>query len=139
MGTGALFYKADLHIHSYGEGVGSYDVEDTTNTPSAIVDTAILKGLKVISITDHNEILNSIAAVQYAADKEILVISNPRRFLQRNICSIWGPNLLMTFSKPESNVIWANTPIPPYCSAIFRHSVIPWLQIDLPSFIDNFP
>lgn len=74
MGTGALFYKADLHIHSYGEGVGSYDVEDTTNTPSAIVDTAILKGLKVISITDHNEILNSIAAVQYAADKEILVI-----------------------------------------------------------------
>ena len=57
MGTGALFYKADLHIHSYGEGVGSYDVEDTTNTPSAIVDTAILKGLKVISITDHNEIL----------------------------------------------------------------------------------
>ena len=74
MGTGALFYKADLHIHSYGEGVGSYDVEDTTNTPSAIVDTAILKGLKVISITDHNEIFNSIAAVQYAADKEILVI-----------------------------------------------------------------
>ena len=74
MGTGALFYKADLHIHSYGEGVGSYDVEDTINTPSAIVDTAILKGLKVISITDHNEILNSIAAVQYAADKEILVI-----------------------------------------------------------------
>ena len=74
MGTGALFYKADLHIHSYGAGVGSYDVEDTTNTPSAIVDTAILKGLKVISITDHNEILNSIAAVQYAADKEILVI-----------------------------------------------------------------
>ena len=59
MGTGALFYKADLHIHSYGAGVGSYDVEDTTNTPSAIVDTAILKGLKVISITDHNEILNS--------------------------------------------------------------------------------
>lgn len=74
MGTGALFYKADLHIHSYGAGVGSYDVEDTTNTPSTIVDTAILKGLKVISITDHNEILNSIAAVQYAADKEILVI-----------------------------------------------------------------
>ena len=28
MGTGALFYKADLHIHSYGAGVGSYDVED---------------------------------------------------------------------------------------------------------------
>ena len=51
--------------------MGSYDVQDTTNTPSAIVDTAIAKGLKVISITDHNEILNSMAAVQYANGKDI--------------------------------------------------------------------
>ena len=31
----------------------------------------IAKGLKVISITDHNEILNSMAAVQYANGKDI--------------------------------------------------------------------
>lgn len=74
MSNGALFYKADLHIHSYGNGTGSYDVTDTTNTPQNIVDTAISKGLKVISITDHNEILNSLSAIQYAEDKNILVI-----------------------------------------------------------------
>lgn len=74
MSNGALFYKADLHIHSFGEGTGSYDVTDTSNTPQNIVDTAISKGLKVLSITDHNEILNSLSAIQYAADKDILVI-----------------------------------------------------------------
>ena len=58
MNDGAHFYKADLHIYSYGVGTGSYDVTDLTNTPQNIVDTAISKGLKVISITDHNEILN---------------------------------------------------------------------------------
>ncbi len=46
MSQGALFYRADLHIHSYGNGMGSNDVKDTTNTPNAIVDTAIAKGLK---------------------------------------------------------------------------------------------
>ena len=74
MNPGALFYKADLHIHSFGKGMGSYDVKDTTNTPQAIVDTAMKKGLKVISITDHNEIINSILAVQYSKEKDILVI-----------------------------------------------------------------
>lgn len=74
MNTGALFYKADLHIHSYGMGTGSFDVTDTTNTPQAIVDLAISKGLKIISITDHNQWLNSLAAVQYAVGKDILVV-----------------------------------------------------------------
>ena len=74
MSKGALFYKADLHIHSYGMGTGSYDVIDTTNTPQAIVDLALSKGLKVISITDHNQWLNSMAAVQYAVGKDLLVV-----------------------------------------------------------------
>ncbi len=74
MSKGALFYKADLHIHSYGVGTGSFDVNDTTNTPQAIVDLAITKGLKLISITDHNQWLNSLAAIQYAVGKEILVV-----------------------------------------------------------------
>lgn len=74
MSNGALFYKADLHIHSYGPGNGSFDVTDVSNTPQAIVDTAIEKGLNVISITDHNQYLNSQIAVQYAKGKDILVI-----------------------------------------------------------------
>ena len=75
MNKGALFYKADLHIHSFGHGTGSNDVTDTTNTPIAIVDTAIARGLSIISITDHNQILNSISAVQYAKGMDdILVI-----------------------------------------------------------------
>lgn len=43
-------------------GMGSYDVNDITNKPNAIVDTSIAKGLKVISIADHNEIMNIMAA-----------------------------------------------------------------------------
>ena len=73
MSNGALFYKADLHIHSFGP-TGSFDVTDTSNTPQNIVDTAISKGLKVISITDHNEIINSLTAIDYANGKDILVI-----------------------------------------------------------------
>ena len=71
--NGAHFVKADLHIHSYGNG-GSYDVTDSQMNPQNIVDTAIEKGLSVISITDHNASLNSCAAVQYAEGKNILVI-----------------------------------------------------------------
>ncbi len=72
--NGSKFIRADLHIHSYGFENGSYDVVDNTMTPENIVDTAIAKGLKVISITDHNEIGNSKIAIDYAKDKDILVI-----------------------------------------------------------------
>lgn len=71
--SGARFYKADLHIHSYGNE-GSFDVKDTKMTPENIVDTAIEKGLTIISITDHNEDRNVIKAVKYAENKNILVI-----------------------------------------------------------------
>lgn len=71
--SGASFYKADLHIHSYGEE-GSFDVVDTTMTPENIVDTAIEKGLSIISITDHNEDRNVKRAIKHAEGKNILVI-----------------------------------------------------------------
>ena len=70
---GAKFYKADLHIHSFGEE-GSFDVTDATMTPEGIVDTAIEKGLAIISITDHNEDRNVKRALKYAEGKNILVI-----------------------------------------------------------------
>ena len=73
MALGAHFLRADLHIHSYGE-FGSFDVKDHTMTPESIVDTAIQKGLKIISITDHNEIQNSNTAITHSEGKDILVI-----------------------------------------------------------------
>jgi predicted metal-dependent phosphoesterase TrpH len=52
---GARFFRADLHIHSFG---ASHDVRDQGMTPAAIIDTAISEGLGLIAITDHNEIAN---------------------------------------------------------------------------------
>ena len=73
MTAGARFLRADLHIHSFGE-FGSWDVDDHLMTPEAIVDTAITKGLSIISITDHNEIQNVNTAINYSKDKDILVV-----------------------------------------------------------------
>lgn len=74
LSSGAKFVRADLHIHSYGFDDGSYDVSDETLTPQNIVDTAITNGLKIISITDHNEITNCKHAIEYSIGKDILVI-----------------------------------------------------------------
>ncbi|GAB2944036.1 AAA family ATPase [Hymenobacter coalescens] len=70
---GAIFVRADLHIHSFGDE-GSFDVTDPDMTPENIVDTAIANGLKLIAITDHNEIGNVKRAIKYAEGKPILVI-----------------------------------------------------------------
>jgi predicted metal-dependent phosphoesterase TrpH len=57
-----------LHIHSYGADMGSFDVNDENMTPQNIVDTAIASDLETISVTDHNEILNSKAAINSFKD-----------------------------------------------------------------------
>lgn len=71
--SGALFRRADLHIHSFGDG-GSYDVTDATMTPERIVDTAIAERLDIIAITDHNQIANTRLALKHAASKNLLVV-----------------------------------------------------------------
>ena len=72
---GARFYRADLHIHSYGpNGMGSSDVDDSSMTPEAIVETAVGKGLGVISVTDHNVLENVSRAIEAANGKELLVV-----------------------------------------------------------------
>ncbi len=71
--NGAQFRRADLHIHSFGEG-GSYDVTDATMTPDGIVDTAKAEGLDLIAITDHNQIANIRPALKYAEGRGLLVI-----------------------------------------------------------------
>lgn len=71
--AGANFVRADLHIHSFGTG-GSYDVKDDQMTPQNIIDLAIKENIQVISITDHNEIGNVKAAIDYSMGKSIYVI-----------------------------------------------------------------
>ncbi len=68
---GARFYRADMHIHSYG---ASHDVRDATMTPQAIVATAAREGLAIIAITDHNEIGNVEAALLAAQGSGIYVV-----------------------------------------------------------------
>jgi PHP domain/AAA domain len=69
--AGARFFRADLHIHSHG---GSHDVKDVTMTPEAIVQRAIVEGLSIVAVTDHNEILNVPRASAAASGKPMLVI-----------------------------------------------------------------
>lgn len=69
--NGAQFLRADMHIHSFGS---SHDVRDTTATPSAIVASAIRDGLKIIAITDHNDIANVEAAIVAAIGSDLLVV-----------------------------------------------------------------
>ena len=71
--NGAVFRRADLHIHSFGPG-GSYDVTDVTMTPEAIVDTALRENLQVIAIADHNAAGNVRRAIARAHGQSILVV-----------------------------------------------------------------
>ena len=73
MTNGAKFHRGDLHIHSFGPD-GSYDVTDEQMTPQAIITKAIEKKLSIISITDHNKIANSIAAVNASEVYEELLV-----------------------------------------------------------------
>jgi AAA domain, putative AbiEii toxin, Type IV TA system len=73
LSRGARFYRADMHIHSFGPRTGSHDVKDSTMTPEAIVQTAIAEKLDIIAITDHNEIGNVEAAIA-AAGTDLLVV-----------------------------------------------------------------
>ena len=69
--SGAMFYRADLHIHSYG---GSHDVTDVAMTPENIVATAIAERISIISIADHNDISNVKLAIEIGARNGVIVI-----------------------------------------------------------------
>lgn len=69
--VGAMFYRADLHIHSYG---GSHDVTDAAMTPENIVATAAQESISVISIADHNDISNVQQAVEHGRRRGVTVI-----------------------------------------------------------------
>lgn len=60
---------ADLHIHSALSPCGDQDM-----TPNNIVNMAALKGLDIISITDHNSALNLPASAEVASASGILLV-----------------------------------------------------------------
>ena len=91
--NGARFLRADLHIHSFGPR-GSHDVYDDQMSPSNIVDLALSEGLKVISITDHNEIGNALSAIEYAKDKPILVVPGIELSTPNGHLLLYAPNVL---------------------------------------------
>lgn len=68
---GARFYRADLHVHTYG---ASHDVQDVAMTPHAVVQTALAEGLGLVAIADHNDISNVEAAIAAASGSDLLVV-----------------------------------------------------------------
>ena len=79
--NGAQFRRADLHIHSFGDG-GSYDVSDAGMTPEAIVDISIQENLQVIAVTDHNAIGNVSRAIKHANPRRRNEVLPGQRFFQ---------------------------------------------------------
>jgi len=62
-------YTIDLHIHSCLSPCG-----DNEMTPNNIVNMALLKGLDIIAVTDHNSAENVKAIMECAEDKGIVVV-----------------------------------------------------------------
>src|SRR5579863_4681291 len=69
--SGARFWRADLHIHSFG---ASHDVKDNAMTPAGIVATAAAEHLALIAVTDHNEITNVQETIREAHGKGITIV-----------------------------------------------------------------
>jgi hypothetical protein len=65
LSSGAKFWRADLHIHSYGV---SRDVKDESMTIDGIVKTALDRRLDLVAITDHNAI-DAVPALLKATEK----------------------------------------------------------------------
>lgn len=59
----------DLHIHSALSPCGDMDM-----TPNNIVNMAVLKGLDIIAVSDHNSIGNVRAVMEVSKDKPITVV-----------------------------------------------------------------
>lgn len=78
--SGLRNFHYDLHIHSCLSPCGDPDM-----TPCNIVRMAILKGLDVIAVTDHNSCLNCRAAVEAGARYGLLVLPGMELCTRENI------------------------------------------------------
>lgn len=71
LSNGARFFRGDLHVHSHG---ASYDCQDPSATPEAIVAIAAAEGITILALTDHNDIRNVRVAVTAGQSAGILVV-----------------------------------------------------------------
>jgi len=62
--SGATFFTADLHVHSYGF---SHDVTDKTMTFASLIDAALARNVGMISITDHNNDGQVLPSLEYSS------------------------------------------------------------------------
>ena len=62
-------YYYDLHIHTALSPCGDNDM-----TPNNIVNMALLKGLDIIAVTDHNACHNAEAVMELGKRRQVLVI-----------------------------------------------------------------
>lgn len=62
-------YYLDIHIHSALSPCADNDM-----TPNNIVNMAVLKGLDIIAVTDHNSAANCEAVMRCAAKRQILAV-----------------------------------------------------------------
>lgn len=69
--SGSSFVRGDLHVHSV---TGSHDVNDSSATPEALVAEALVAGISILAIADHNEISGVPAAIEASRGKPLLVV-----------------------------------------------------------------
>lgn len=62
-------YYYDLHIHTALSPCGDNDM-----TPNNLVNMALLKGLDIIAVTDHNSAENAEAVMKIGAKRDIIVV-----------------------------------------------------------------
>ena len=89
LSNGATFFRGDLHIHSFG---ASHDVKDPTATPDAIVNLAIDENLKLIAITDHNEISNVRETIKQGEENGLIVIAGVELSTPEGHILCYAPN-----------------------------------------------
>ena len=90
--------KVDLHIHTNFSW-------DAFSSPKEVVDSAIEKGIDCICIVDHNEVKGATEAMEYAFDKNILVIPGIEILsLEGDILGINVKKIIPDFLAPEETI-----------------------------------
>lgn len=87
--------RADLHIHT-----ALSPCADNEMTPNNIINMAILKGLDVIAITDHNSCKNALACINASRGKNLIIIPGMELQTREDI------HVLCLFSKIDEALLF---------------------------------
>lgn len=91
-------YRADLHIHTVLSACAEVEM-----IPPLIVAEAIIKGLDLIAITDHNATDNAGAVIEAAKDTDLTVLPGMEFQAQEEV------ELLCIFDTLEQAAMWQET------------------------------